>query len=253
MAETPAASVNLILFEPDEIARPLPRRDRRAHHLLEVLRRREGDAFDAGIVNGPRGKGTLVGITPDVVTLSFAWGEPPPSPDPIQLIVGLPRPQTARKILHEATALGIAALHFVHSERGEPSYASSTLWSSGEWRQHLVAGAEQAFCTLLPSVATHRALTDSLAAIPVDAIRIGLDNYEAPRPLASVLAKHASAQTPHQSVVLAIGSERGWSPAERTLLRAHHFDFVHLGPRVLRTETACVAAIAIVKSALGWF
>jgi len=50
---------------------------------------------------------------------------------------------------------------------------------------------------------------------------------------------------------VAIGPERGWSARERDLLRARGFELVHLGPRVLRTETACVAAVAVVKSRLG--
>ena len=58
-----------------------------------------------------------------------------------------------------------------------------------------------------------------------------------------------SPPAPH--IILAIGSERGWSPAERDILRANHFTLAHLGPRVLRAETAVTAAIAIVKSHLG--
>jgi len=57
---------------------------------------------------------------------------------------------------------------------------------------------------------------------------------------------------PPAAVVLALGPERGWSPAERDLLRSEGFALAHLGPRVLRAETAAVAAVAIVKSRLGW-
>jgi RsmE family RNA methyltransferase len=52
-------------------------------------------------------------------------------------------------------------------------------------------------------------------------------------------------------VVLALGPERGWSASERDLLRAEGFQLVHLGERVLRVETACVAAIAVVKAKLS--
>jgi len=104
--------LNIIIFDQAEIERPLARSDPRATHLLDVLRRREGDTFDAGLIDGPRGKGTVVAIGAEALTLSFAWGAPPPPLDPITLIVGLPRPQTARKILQEATALGVAAMPF---------------------------------------------------------------------------------------------------------------------------------------------
>src|SRR5687768_11257964 len=101
--------MNLILFEPHELAQPLPRSDRRATHLLDVLRRREGDTFDAGVIDGPRGKGTLVRIDDKALALSFAWGPAPSPAAAIALIVGLPRPQTARDILREATTLGVDA------------------------------------------------------------------------------------------------------------------------------------------------
>jgi RsmE family RNA methyltransferase len=244
---SPRAILNLILFEPHEIAAPLPRADPRARHLLDVLRRREGDPFNAGLINGPRGKGRLEKITPAMLIFSFAWGEPPPPLDPIMLLIGLPRPQTARKILQEATALGVGALHFFTAEKAEPSYAQSTLWTSGEWRRHLLAGAEQAFCTRLPELTHGLALAAALEKIPTAATRLALDNYEASAPLGQ---DQPSAGAP---VVLALGSERGWSATERDFLRTNHFSLVHLGSRVLRTETAVVAAVALVKAQLGLF
>src|SRR5882757_6396441 len=88
--------VNIILFRSPEVELPLPRQDPRARHILAVLRRRPGDTFDAGLVNGPRGKGTLVAVEAERLVLSFAWGESPPPLNPLTLLLGLPRPQTAR-------------------------------------------------------------------------------------------------------------------------------------------------------------
>ncbi len=235
--------MNLILFEPAEVAVPLPRFDPRARHLLTVLRRQVGDTFDAGLVNGPRGKGTLAAVGPDTLTLAFAWGPPPPPPEPLTLLVGLPRPQTARDILREATALGVGAIHFFRPEKGESGYARSTLWSSGEWRRHVLAGAEQAFDPRIPAVSHDRTLAELVAADAAGATRLALDNYESPGPLAT-----ARLTAP---VTLAFGPERGWSAAERYLLRAHGFGLAHLGARVLRAETAVIAAVAVVRSRLG--
>lgn len=237
--------MNLILFTSAEAAAPLPRTDPRAVHLTDVLRRKVGDTFDAGLINGPRGKGTVAAIGADALALTFAWGSPPPPPDPITLIVGLPRPQTARDVLRETTALGLAALHFVASEKGEPSYAQSTLWTSGEWQRHLVNGAQQAFVTQLPQVTYGRTLAAVLGELASGSTRLALDNYESPAPLSQVQAPRG---TP---VVLALGSERGWSAGERAQLRAAQFQLVHLGANVLRTETACIAALTLIKAQLG--
>ncbi len=243
-------AVNLVLFEPSEAVRPLPRGDRRAVHLVEVLRRRAGETFDAALVGGPRGKGTVVAIGPEAVELAFAWDpDPLPPLPPLALVVGLPRPQTARDILRDATTLGATALHFARTEKGEPSYATSSLWSSGEWRRHVLAGAEQAFDPRVPDVTYGHPLAAALAAAAAGAptLRLALDNYEAETGLADAVV------APGQSAVLAVGNERGWSAADRAALRAAGFMLVHLGTRVLRTETACVAGLTLLRAKLGGF
>lgn len=235
--------MNLLLFRPGEIERPLPAADPRARHLLDVLRRDVGGEFDAGLVNGPRGRGRLDQIAPDALTLSFQWTVPPPAADPLTLVLGLPRPQTARDILRDATTLGAAALHFVDTEKSEPSYAQSSLWRDGEWERHVLAGAEQAFTTLVPEVASGRLLVDTLAGLPAAGPRLALDNYEATAALAG------QRFAPAEPLVLALGPERGWGPADRTALRTAGFTLVHLGARVLRLETAVIAALTLAKAA----
>jgi len=235
--------VNLVLFTPDEIARPLSRRDPRAVHLLTVLKRQCGETFDAGLINGPVGRGTLLAIGAEALTLSFVWGGPPPPPEPVALIIGLPRPQTARDILRDATTLGAAAIHFVLTEKGERNYAQSSLWTTREWERHVVAGAGQAFATRIPEITHGRTLAETLDALPTATQRLALDHYEAAAPLGSVRS------TPESQVVLALGPERGWSAGDRALLHAHAFALVHLGPRVLRCETAVVAALTLVRAA----
>ena len=224
----------------------MARHDSRAVHLLDVLHRRPGEAFDAGLINGPRGRGTVVEIGAEFIRLAFVWGESPPPPCLIHVIVGLPRPQTARDILRDLTTLGVTALHFVRTDRGEPSYAGSSLWKSGEWQKCVIHGAAQAGCTQLPEVTHGQTLAATLARLPAGAVRLALDNYEA----AAALSQSKLAEgTP---AVLALGAERGWSANERELLRAAGFNFVHLGPRVLRTETACIAAVTLLKARLNW-
>ena len=239
--------MNLILFEPAELNAPLPRSDPRASHIVDVLRRRVGDTFDVGLVDGPIGKATLAAIAPASLSLGFAWGPTPPPADPITLLIGLPRPQTARDILRDATTLGVAALHFVATERSDANYAASTLWTSGEWRRHCLAGAAQAFATRIPAVTSGQSLAAALAILPAGGSRLALDNYEATAPLSEC---HVIRDTP---VTLALGPERGWGPADRAALRTHGFTLVHLGQRVLRSETAVVAGLTLIRAKLGLF
>jgi RsmE family RNA methyltransferase len=234
--------VNLVLFGTDEVGRTLPASDARARHLLGVLRRGIGEDFDAGLINGARGKGRIEAITHDGLAWTFVAQTAPEAADPLHLLIGLPRPQTARDILRDATTLGVAALHFVITEKTESSYASSTLWRDREWERHLHAGAAQAFSTQIPVVTFDRSLSDALRELPASSTRVALDNYEASTALGACAAARA------RPLALAFGPERGWTARDRAELRAAGFELVHLGPRVLRLETAVVAALTLAKN-----
>ena len=162
--------------------------------------------------------------------------------EPITLIVGLPRPQTAKKVLHEATAMGVQRIHFVRSDLGERSYAHSPLWKQGEYRRHLIDGAQQAVSTRLPAITVAEKLEDTLAAEEAKS-KLALDNAGGSSPL--------SATVVHLPTAVAIGSERGWSDRERRVLLDAGYALVHLGERVLRVETATVAALALAKARAG--
>ena len=233
--------MNIILFENHEIDAPFRRDDRRVKHILTVLRREVGDSTDVGLVNGPRGKAILRSMNEHEVVFDIAWGKEPPALLPIDLIVGLSRPQTSRAILQEATSLGVRSIYFAATQRAEPSYASSKLWTADEWKRLVRAGVEQAFSTRFPTVKFGVSLSDCIESTNSTAHRICLDNYEATTGLWE--ASHKK-----QSVVLAVGSERGWTENERELFRQNGFVLAHLGDRPLRTETAAIASISIVSA-----
>lgn len=240
--------MNLILFESAEVAAPLPRSDPRAVHVLETLRMRERDRFDAGIVNGPRGKARIVSIGGASIVLEFLPDLAPLPPDPLDIIVGLPRPQSARRILHDASALGVRRITFASTARSDPNYAASSLWSSGEWRRHLIAGAQQAFDTRIPEVVHNLPLAVAAAAAH-DGLRIAFDNYEASGALPGLLG---SQDARSGSVALAFGPERGWDAADREVLRSAGFALASLGRRVMRVETAIASAVAVLRAELAW-
>jgi 16S rRNA (uracil1498-N3)-methyltransferase len=236
--------MNIILFEASEIDNPLDRQDPRANHILKILRRGIGDTLDVGVVNGMRGKARLERIGKESLSLKFELNEMELPLYPIELIVGLSRPQTNRRILREATSLGVRRISFAQTDRSEPSYAESRLWISGEWKRHIVDGAAQGFSTRIPEVGFGLKLEDSIASLSGDQQRIALDNYEADTHLLDT-------KTKYPNIVLAIGSERGWSGDERELLRSNGFELAHLGSRPLRTEAAVVAGLAMIVGRIG--
>lgn len=236
--------MNIILFEMDEIDRPLPRSDPRVVHVLDVLRREIGSSTDVGIVNGARGKAILRSVAVDEVSFDFSWHEVPKPLQPIDLIVGVSRPQTCRKVLLEATSMGVRRMFFVKTDRGETSYATSKLWTTDEWQRLVRAGVEQAFSTHVPEIIFGVPIEDVFDAVATAEALVCLDNYEAQRDLFAAIGDS-------RSVVLALGSERGWSERERNLFRDRGYCLASLGERPLRTETAVVAATGIVLSQLG--
>ncbi|MFP6901575.1 MAG: RsmE family RNA methyltransferase, partial [Opitutales bacterium] len=147
-----------------------------------------------------------------------------------------------RKILEQGTALGVAVMDFFGADKGEPSYADSKLWTTDEWRNHLVKGVEQAFCSFLPEVSQWKNLESVLNTLPEEGPRLALDLYETEESLSPLSSGEV------EQVVLAVGPERGWSSRERDLLRQNGFSLLHMGKRVLRQETACIAALGILAS-----
>ncbi len=238
---TPDLFLNLILFDPEELCAPLPRTDSRAIHILEVLKVAPGGSFDVGKINGPRGKARLEGLDKENLVLEFVWKDAVPELNPLQLLVGLCRPQTCRKILRECTSMGFYSITFFNADRSEPAYQKSRLWATGEARRLMIKGAEQAFSTRLPELHMADDLENALRGTTSRSSRVGLDNYEGEFRLGS--------QKPlRPPVILAVGSERGWTARERDILRDSGFQMAHLGNRVLRTETACIAAASILLS-----
>jgi RsmE family RNA methyltransferase len=231
----------LVLITPDEAAAGLQADDDRARHLRETVSLSVGGTFHVGIENGLRGIATITTLTPRL-TFAVAWEKSPQARLPLTVLVGLPRPQTAKKVLHDLASLGAARIIFFESAKGDPGYLTSSLWKDGEWREHVVKGTEQACSTLVPEVTRVGSLAEAVALVAPDAWKLALDPYEATgAPELSVAAA---------SAVLAIGPERGFAEAERTTLRAAGFGFAHLGDRILRVEAAALVGGALMLAQL---
>ncbi len=238
--------MNLILFDkPFEQIRLEPG-DPKAQHIRQVLRAEIGTKVFIGFVNAERARAEVTALEPSgSIELSLIATEPAPEPLPIQLLIGLPRPHTAKRILFEGASMGVQALHFFESERGEPSYSQSSLWTGDEWKDRLRLGTEQSFGTHVPEVSICPDLQTAITHLGTDAARLALDNYEADAPI------HQSLPAEATSAILALGPERGWSSGERETFRKNGWKLTHLGPHVLRLETACTAATAAVATHLG--
>ncbi|MEC7229699.1 MAG: RsmE family RNA methyltransferase, partial [Verrucomicrobiota bacterium] len=93
----------------------------------------------------------------------------------------------------------------------------------------------------------HTDLQSAISFLQGEGAHIVLDNYEAAGSLPQLLPESST------SAVIALGAERGWSPAERDTFRRNGWKLAHLGAHILRLETACVAAVAAVSSSLDLY
>ncbi len=240
--------MNLILFRPQELTRPLPGKDPRAVHVTRVLRAHVGDSLRAGVVDGNSGSAIIRSIDAETgaVELDFDLPDPPLPPHPLTIIVGHPRPIVIRRLLKDLTTLGVERIWFVGTDLGERSYQDTRMWETEDWTRYLVEGAEQARTTVLPVVerfaGANAVIEATFSAGPMN--RVFLDNVEG-------LPGAQRLSYPEASSILAIGSERGWSDRERDAFMSAGFTPAVIGSRTLRTETACTAGITLVLAGMG--
>jgi len=218
-----------------------------ATHLIRVLRLAEGAAcvlfngdgrdYDARLLSaGKRGAEAEITAARDVDN---------ESPLRIVLVQGIARGEKMDLILQKATELGVAGIVPVLAERTEVKLdAQRTEKRVAHWRSVIVAACEQSGRARIPDLAIPAALAQAANAQASDALKLTLD------PLGERTSQTLQAPG-SRTVAIAIGPEGGWSPRDRDTLRAAGFEGLRLGPRVLRTETAGLAAIAALQSRFG--
>ena len=261
--------MNIILFDPAEIGKPLARRDERTLHLLKVLHKKSGDSFEAGVLGGNLGHGRIDSIRLDgSITYSLdIRGEPPPR-YPIRIAVGFPRPIQIKRLLRDLSNMGLEAIDLIGTELGEKSYRDTKLLVDGGAQAALVEGAVQARDTRIPVLSAYSDLEAWLAERPWEKPMPQNENKDTKsrwsvytglsrRPLLIALdnkkpeGAFALLSALGQSMVLAVGCERGWSEGERDDLQKAGFMRLSMGSRPLRTETACVAAAVLALEKIG--
>ena len=219
-----------------------------AGHLLRVLRAQVGDAcvlfngdghdYDARIVAAGKREAEV-----DILAARAIGNE---SPLRIVLLQALARGDKMDWILQKATELGVVAIVPVTSERSEIRLDGERADKRiAHWRSVVVSACEQSGRATVPAVAAPASLAQAMAGLPASARRLLLD------PQASQGMRKLDLAA--GGLVLAIGPEGGWSARDLATLRGNGFEGLRLGPRVLRTETAGIAAIAALQACHGDF
>jgi 16S rRNA (uracil1498-N3)-methyltransferase len=240
-------------FAPERLADGRVTFDRdESHHIARVLRLGPGDTIVASDGSGreytmclERVGDTAIGV---VMDSRERRAEPPLR---VTLLQGVPKADKMDAVIRGATELGVARFSPVRTERTVIRLAT-TAWATRAQRWQRIAREATKQCgrAVVPPVDTARPLGEYLEALspmPRDELRLCVWE-QADRLLASVL--DAGPREPRTALVL-IGPEGGLSPEEAGAANRSGFVSVSLGPRVLRTETAALAVVAIVLSRFG--
>ncbi|OMH38147.1 16S rRNA (uracil(1498)-N(3))-methyltransferase [Motiliproteus sp. MSK22-1] len=217
--------------------------DRRFQHCLKVHQARLGDILKVGLLNDKIGSGRVIFIDQKKMQLEVELSAQPPEKLPLTLIMALPRPKMLKRIFQTCATMGVADLILINAYRVEKSYWQSPFLQPEKINEHLCLGLEQGIDTGLPKVSLKKRfkpfVEDELPNISQNKRLLVAHPYNAvpcPHPDSNGLVSNTT--------VLAIGPEGGFIPYEIEKLSNAGFKPIHLGPRILRVETALSVLLA---------
>ncbi|MAT92554.1 MAG: 16S rRNA (uracil(1498)-N(3))-methyltransferase [Halioglobus sp.] len=214
-----------------------------AAHVARVLRMATGDALLLFDGRGGEYPATITGLDRHAVSVRTQQRRQGLAESPLHIHLGIAVSRGERMdwVVQKATELGVAAVSPLLSERtGVKLNAPRAEKKRRHWQQVAISACEQCGRCDLPEI-------HPLAPLPA-----WLDSVDAPCRL--LLQPGANAAAPGASprrVALLIGPEGGFSQGEVELAQAAGFRGLQLGPRILRTETAPLAAIAVLQARWG--
>lgn len=219
-----------------------------AEHLGRVLRAEPGQLYElsdgvevwlARVQNISRARGSD--------EIEFALLETIPaneSPMQICLLLSIVKFDRLEWCLEKATELGVREIVPVAAERSEKALVLAAAKRAQRWRKILLESAQQSRRLRPPALASHAKSQEAFASAQESLKIIFSERPDAP-PLREILSAASS-----QQICFAIGPEGGWTEEEFAIASRSGFREASLGREILRTETAVIAALAVLRFAL---
>lgn len=217
-------------------------------HLKRVLRLKQGDpvaVFDGKGLE-VTGRIALMEAGHAIVSVEGTTTARLESRRSVRLLQGLLKSDKPEFVIQKATELGVAAITFFTTSRTVPlSNGSKT--KGTRWRKAAIEAAKQCGRTRLPEITPVAAFKDAVTGC-TEGIRLIL--WEGTGKTVSIkdALKDAGSDSP---IAVAIGPEGGFSAEDIAVAEEAGFIAVSLGPRILRAETAAIAALAIIQYEAG--
>ena len=214
-----------------------------AHHLTRVLRVEPGQKFEISD-NHNVYLAEVETARKDLVRFQIL--EKIEAAEPVVhtvLFAALIKFERFEWLLEKATELGVGEVTPVRTERSEKGLEAAALKRIGRWQRIAREASEQSRRARLPIIESPIELADALRI--EEGHRFALEEAGA-RP---ILTAFPDVRQPGDRVALLVGPEGGWTDRERAAIAAAGWTTVSLGERILRAETAAIAALAIVNAA----
>ena len=220
-----------------------------AEHLARVLRAQPG--MEADVVAGGRVfHAEVAAVSPSEVRFNLVTEVQADPALPVTLVMAIYKFDHMEWAIEKATELGVAAIVPVIAQRSEKHLAQSAQKRAERWRRIVHEAAQQSRRSDVPLI--HQPTSLAAFVRPASkATRIVLAEQERTATLRQLVDEAMRAADDEMPVLeIAIGPEGGWSPAEEALFDANGWKAATLGPRILRAETAAIAALSVVASEL---
>ncbi|MGA8043694.1 MAG: RsmE family RNA methyltransferase [Terracidiphilus sp.] len=220
-----------------------------AEHMARVLRAEPGIEADV-VAGGHVFHAVVAAVTPSEVRFNLIAEVESEPALPITLVMAVYKFDHMEWAIEKATELGVAVIAPVIARRTEKHLALAAEKRVERWRRIAHEAAQQSRRSDVPLIHDPAPLSVRAAAAP-DGARLVLAEQERSTTLRRTLEEiMASANDEMPSFEFAIGPEGGWAPNEEALFDANGWRAVSLGPRILRAETAAIAALSVVSSFL---
>lgn len=225
----------------------LPLSGQAAEHVTRVLRLVPGDAVTLFNGDGCDYRSVILVASKHMVTARVEAALPADNESPLTLTLaqGIARGEKMDLIVQKATELGVVRIVPLLTERSEVRLdAARAQKRLAHWRAVVASACEQSGRARVPEIVPALPLEAWLEQLPADS---GLRLALLPEAHQSVRALHFV----QPAGVLVVGPEGGLGERDIRALRGAGFDGLHLGPRILRTETAGLAALAALQAVHG--
>jgi 16S rRNA (uracil1498-N3)-methyltransferase len=220
-----------------------------AEHMARVLRAQPGMEADV-VAGGHVFHAEVAAVAPHEVRFNLIAEIEADPALPITLVISVFKFDHMEWGIEKATELGVAAIAPVIARRTEKHLAQAAGKRAERWRRIAHEAAKQSRRSDVPLIHDPAPLADRVRATS-EATRVVLAEQERSTTLRTVIEEAVNAaQNQMPMLELAFGPEGGWAPDEEALFDANGWRAASLGPRILRAETAAIAALAVVASFL---